>query len=98
MDIAKELKIAIDTGKVEIGFKTSLKAIDKKKAKLIIIASNIPEEMKSKIKAKCGSEIPIYIFPGTSWDLGSACGRPHMVSTVAIIDPGESSILKIKEG
>ncbi|NHV46084.1 MAG: 50S ribosomal protein L30e [Candidatus Methanomethylicota archaeon] len=97
MDISKELKIAMSTGKVEIGFKTSLKAINNKKAKLIIVASNIPEKMKSKIEAKCNN-VPIYIFPGTSWELGSVCGRPHMVSTVAIIDPGESSILKIKEG
>ncbi|MDH5806570.1 MAG: 50S ribosomal protein L30e [Candidatus Methanomethylicaceae archaeon] len=94
MDIAKELKIVINTGKVEMGYKTTLKAINKKRAKLIIMASNLPEKISSKIKQAAGDSIPIYVFPGSSWDLGSACGRPHTVTSLAIIDPGESSILK----
>lgn len=94
MDIAKELKIAINTGKVEMGFRTTLKAIIKKRAKLIIMASNVPEELSSKIRRAAGSAIPIYVFPGSSWDLGSLCGRPHTITSIAIIDPGESSILK----
>jgi len=28
--------------------------------------------------------------------LGKACGRPHMVSALAIVDAGESDILSLK--
>ncbi|MCX8170056.1 MAG: ribosomal L7Ae/L30e/S12e/Gadd45 family protein, partial [Candidatus Methanomethyliaceae archaeon] len=75
MDLAKELKIAMNTGKVEIGYRTTIKAINRKHAKLIIMASNIPEKMSSKIKQATENSIPVFIFPGSSWDLGSICGR-----------------------
>ncbi|MCS7097669.1 MAG: 50S ribosomal protein L30e [Candidatus Methanomethyliaceae archaeon] len=94
MDLAKELKVAMNTGKVEIGYRTTIKAINRKHAKLIIMASNIPEKMAIKIKQAAGNSIPIFTFPGSSWDLGSVCGRPHTITSIAIIDPGESSILE----
>lgn len=98
MDLSKELKVAIGTGKIEIGYRVSLKALRKKKAKLIVMASNTPQELSLKIKEAAGSEVPLYIFPGSSWDLGGICGRPYPVTTLAVIDPGESSILKLREG
>jgi len=97
MDIAKEIKVAINTGKVEIGFKVGLKTANKKKAKLIVLANNAPEEIATKVKASAG-ETPIYRYPGSSWELGGLCGKPYPVSTLAVVDPGESAILKIKEG
>ncbi|MEM3364873.1 MAG: 50S ribosomal protein L30e [Candidatus Methanomethyliaceae archaeon] len=98
MDLSKELKVAISTGKVEVGYKVSLKALNRKKAKLIVMASNTPEDLSSRIKQIAGTEVPLYIFPGSSWDLGGVCGKPYPVTTIAIIDPGESSILQLKEG
>ncbi len=98
MDLSKELKVAISTGKVEIGYKVSLKALNRKKAKLIVMASNTPESLSSRIKQAAGTEVPLYIFPGSSWDLGGVCGKPYPVTTIAIIDPGESSILQLKGG
>jgi large subunit ribosomal protein L30e len=97
MDLAKELKVALNSGKVEIGFKVGLKTANKKKAKLIVVASNAPETLLAKIKASAG-EVPVYNYTGSSWDLGGICGKPFPVSTIAIIDPGESAILKLKEG
>ncbi|MGC8936001.1 MAG: 50S ribosomal protein L30e [Candidatus Methanomethylicaceae archaeon] len=98
MDLSKELKVAIGTGKVEIGYKVSLKALKKKRAKLIVMASNTPENLSSRIKQFAGTEVPLYLFPGSSWDLGGICGKPYPVTTVAVLDPGESSILQLKEG
>ncbi|MBM5805538.1 MAG: 50S ribosomal protein L30e [Candidatus Verstraetearchaeota archaeon] len=98
MDLSKELKVALNTGKVEIGYKVSLKIASKKKAKLIVVASNAPESLFVKVKQAAGSEVPIYKYPGSSWDLGGICGKPFPVSTITIIDPGESAILKVQEG
>jgi large subunit ribosomal protein L30e len=97
MDLAKELKVAINSGKVEIGFKVGLKTVNKKKAKLIVVAANAPEALLAKVKTSAG-EVPVYNYPGSSWELGGLCGKPFPVSTIAIIDPGESAILKVKEG
>jgi large subunit ribosomal protein L30e len=97
MDLSKELKITLNTGKVEIGYKVGLKTLNKKKAKLVVVASNSPETLFSKIKQAAG-DIPIYKFPGSSWDLGGLCGKSFPVTTISIIDPGESGILKVQEG
>jgi large subunit ribosomal protein L30e len=98
MDLSRELKVALNTGKVEIGYRVGLKTASKKKAKLIVIASNTPENFLEKVKQIVGADIPIYKFPGSSWDLGGICGKPFPVSTITIIDPGESAILKVEEG
>ncbi|HIH03297.1 MAG TPA: 50S ribosomal protein L30e, partial [Methanoregulaceae archaeon] len=33
---------------------------------------------------------------GSSVQLGKACGKPHMVSALAVVDPGESDITSLK--
>ena len=96
MDISKELKVAIKTGKVEVGYKVSLKTLAKKKAKLVVVSANTPTDLISKIKATSG-EIPVYTYPGSSWELGGLCGKPFHVTTVTIIEPGESGILKLEK-
>lgn len=97
MDIAKELKITLSTGKVEIGYKVGLKILGKNKAKLVVVSSNMPESLLKKIQ-KAAEGIPLYKFPGSSWDLGGLCGKPFPVTTVAVLDPGESGMLKPQEG
>ena len=96
MDISKELKVAIKTGKVEVGHKVALKTLEKKKAKLVVVSANTPTDLISKIKAASG-EILVYTYPGSSWELGGLCGKPFPVTTVTIIEPGESGILKLEK-
>ncbi|MFX1487282.1 MAG: 50S ribosomal protein L30e [Promethearchaeota archaeon] len=98
IDVDKALRITIKSGKIIIGSKRTLEDIKKGKTKLVIMASNVPSEISKDIEyyAKIG-KIPTYVYPGTSWDLGSVCGKPFMVSTLAITDPGDSNILKLAE-
>jgi large subunit ribosomal protein L30e len=96
MDLSKELKVALKTGKVEVGYKTGLKNIGNKKAKLIVVSANTPADLFSKIKSAAG-EIPFYKYPGSSWELGGLCGKPFRVTTITIIEPGESGILKLEK-
>lgn len=96
MDISKELKVAIKTGKVEVGHKVGLKTLGKKKAKLVVVSANTPIDLVSKIKAAAG-DIAVYTYPGSSWDLGGLCGKPFPVTTVTVIEPGESGILKLEK-
>lgn len=93
MDLSKELKVALNTGKVEIGYRVGLKTLKKGNAKLVVVSSNVPEGLFEKIK-ESAKETPIHRYPGSSWDLGGLCGKPFPVTTIAVIDPGESAILQ----
>jgi len=92
--LAKALAIAVRTGKVTVGFKEAFEALRGGKAKLVIVAKNLPEELKGKLErvAKL-AETPILESEVSSLDLGAACGKPYTVSVLAIRDPGDSDIL-----
>ncbi|WP_069806597.1 50S ribosomal protein L30e [Vulcanisaeta thermophila] len=99
IDISRELQVAINTGKVMLGYKESLKAVMDGSAKLVIVASNTPPHMLETIMyyAKIAN-IPVYTFQGSSWDLGAAARKPFKISTIAVVDPGESNILALITG
>ena len=44
--------------------------------------------------AKLGN-IPVYVYPGTSAELGAACGKPFVVMMLGIVDEGQSRIVDI---
>jgi large subunit ribosomal protein L30e len=98
-DISKSIRIAVKTGVVAIGFESTLKSIKKGKAKLVIMARNPAEDLKKQIEYYCRmSQIPVYEFKSSSWDLGSTCGKPFMISAMAIQEPGDSNIIQITAG
>ena len=98
MDLTKQLKIAVKTGKVSYGCTEALKAARSGRAKLIVLASNCPESERSAIlhSAKL-SELPVYIYAGSSVDLKTVCEKPFLVAAVAIREAGDSEILKVVE-
>jgi len=99
VDFTRELRVAIDTGKVVIGTKETLKQLRMGKPKMIILAANCPEEIRIEIEyfSKL-AHVPVYVYPGSSLDLGQVCKRRHMVVALAILDPGDSNILGLVEG
>ena len=99
VDFAFELRKAEETGKIVMGAKKSIQYAKMGGAKLIIVAKNARPEVKEDIEyyAKL-SGIPIYEFDGTSVELGTLLGRPHTVSALAVLDPGESRILALVGG
>lgn len=98
IDIERELKIALRTGRVEIGSNVTIKNAKLGRGKLIIIASNCPDEIKGDILYYSRlSKIPVYVYPGSSWDLGAICGKLFMVASLTVIDPGDSEILYLVE-
>jgi len=99
VDFAFELRKAEETGKIVMGAKKSIQYAKMGGARLIIVAKNARPEVKEDIEyyAKL-SGIPIYEFDGTSVELGTLLGRPHTVSALAVLDPGESRILALVGG
>ncbi|MFX1449512.1 MAG: 50S ribosomal protein L30e [Promethearchaeota archaeon] len=90
------IKIAMKTGKVIIGSKKSIASIIKNKAQLIIKAANCPHNITEELKYYTKlTNIPIHTYKGSSLDLGFVCGKPFMISTIAIEEAGDSEILKL---
>jgi len=98
MDLDKQLKILVKTGKVEFGSKQALEAARSGKAKLIVLASNCPMEEKGAIMEGARlSGLRVLNYTGTSIDLGVACDRLHPVAALAVKELGDSEILKAAE-
>ncbi|HJM81259.1 MAG TPA: 50S ribosomal protein L30e [Candidatus Poseidoniia archaeon] len=93
MDLNKALRLAIDTGNVHLGSKQSSKAVNSGSAKLIILASNCPEETINFVKS---GKTPVHSFSENNSALGAACGKPFPISAVAILDGGKSDVLTLK--
>ena len=96
MDASKEIRRAVDTGKVIFGTKNSEKSLKNGTGKLIIIAENTPKLVKEKLVtfAEIG-QTPHFIFEGPGLELGSICGKPFTISTMVILDKGKSKVLEI---
>jgi len=95
-DIINALQTCVRTGQVVIGSRKTIKLAMHGKAKLIVLASNAPPEIKRDIKyyAKL-SKIPVLEIPSTNIELGTIVGKPFGVSSMAIINPGQSNILDL---
>jgi large subunit ribosomal protein L30e len=95
MDFNASLRKAIKTGDVILGRNQTEDSIQQGKARLVILAKNSPESFKKFASQKEG--LPVHIYEGSSMQLGKACGKPFLVSALAVIDPGESDILSLQE-
>ncbi|MEM4359406.1 MAG: 50S ribosomal protein L30e [Candidatus Bilamarchaeaceae archaeon] len=89
------VRIAVESGKVEFGARTGIMATLLGRAKVFVIASNTPEDVKTKITDLANkSRIPVIVFPGSTLELGSVCGKPFPVSVLSVYDEGNSNILQ----
>jgi large subunit ribosomal protein L30e len=94
MDFNASLRRAIKTGDVLLGRNKTEKCINEGKAQIVVVAKNSPADFKASLTGK--EDLFVYTYDGSSVALGKACGKPFMVSALAVIDPGESDILALK--
>jgi len=93
IDITRELRTLVTTGKVALGAEQAKKALKAKSARLVIVAANVSRGNAEAISRF--ENAPVYRFPGTSLELGSACGKPFAVSVLTVLAPGESGIMSL---
>ncbi len=95
--VEKALELAVSRGRVIFGTHKVQQELVKGNVKLIVLANNCPEDYRDRILHLANlSGIPhLTLEHRGSWDLGALCGRPHRVSTLGIIDPGDSNILEL---
>jgi large subunit ribosomal protein L30e len=82
------------TGEVLLGQNMTAQSIDNGSAQMVVVAGNCPENFREMLKSK--DNLFVYTYEGSSVQLGKACGKPFMVSALAVINPGESDILSLK--
>ncbi len=97
VDANKEIRRAVDTGKVAFGLRETQKKILAGEGKLVIVTKNLPINEKEVIKqlAKV-EEKKFYEYPDSGLVLGRACGKPFVISTMLILDEGKSKALELE--
>lgn len=99
MDIAREIRRAVDTGKVLFGVRQSERSVLKGVAELIVISDNAPQRVRDRIKRLCSvGSVPVLEFRGSGLTLGGACGKPFVVSVLCIEKPGKSRVMDALKG
>ncbi len=86
------LSVAKDKGKIKKGVNETTKSVERKTAKLVVIAEDVsPPEVVVHLPILCKeSDIP-YAFVPTRKDLGAAVGIEVSTSSVAVEDAGDAS-------
>nr|XP_058920408.1 large ribosomal subunit protein eL30-like [Kogia breviceps] len=88
------LQLVMKSGKYVLGYKLTLKMIRQGKVKLVILA-NCPALKKSEIEYYAMlAKTCVHHYSGNNIELGRVCGKYYRVYTLAIIDPGDSDIIK----
>ncbi len=82
-EISSEIKDLIEKGKAIYGMRKCLKYLKMNEPKKVIIASNIPENLKNDIYSLVNPK-KIEIFEGTSLEMGKAIGKPYSVCIIVI--------------
>lgn len=82
------------TGKIKRGTNETTKAVERGKAKLVVIAENVnPEEIVMHLPSLCEEKNVPYVYVKTKEELGRAAGLDVSAASVAIIEPGEGKSL-----
>merc|ERR1712127_593474 len=92
--INSRLALVMKSGKVTLGYKSTLKSLRMGKSKLVLISSNCPPLRKSEIEyyamlAKTG----VHHYAGNNIGLGTACGKMFRCGVLSVTDQGDSDIL-----
>ena len=94
MDIARQLKQGINTGELVFGQRQTSSHCSKGDAKLVLVAANCPESFVNDLRNSHPS-VPIHQVPMVNRQLGAACGKPFPISSLCILDEGQSELLQL---
>ncbi len=99
MDLNKAIRLAVDTGSVDLGSDRAKKNALSGKGKLIIVAANCEKFFKRDVERYAQlSGIPLVQFAGSSVELGNVCGKPFPVQALTVHEAGNSTILEAVSG
>ncbi|MAH98364.1 MAG: 50S ribosomal protein L30e [Euryarchaeota archaeon] len=94
MDIPRQLKQGISTGALVFGQRQTSSHCSKGSAKLVLVAANCPESFINDLRNSHPS-VPIHQVTMVNRQLGAACGKPFPISSLCVIDAGQSELLQL---
>ena len=94
MDLSRQLKNAIATGSLLFGQRQAKDACANGSAKMVILAANCPEDYSTALRAS-HPEVTMHRARMVNRELGIACGKPFSVSTITVIDAGDSDLMAL---
>ena len=94
MDLSRQLKNAIATGNLLFGQRQAKDACASGAAKMIILAANCPEDYTTELRA-AHPEVTMHRARMVNRELGIACGKPFSVSTITVLDAGDSDLMAL---
>ena len=95
MDLSRQLKNAIATGNLLFGQRQAKDACANGNAKMVILAANCPEDYCTALRAS-HPEVTMHRARMVNRELGIACGKPFSVSTLTVLDAGNSDLLSLE--
>jgi large subunit ribosomal protein L7Ae len=85
---------ARDTGKIKRGTNEVTKAVERKQAKLVLIAEDVdPPEVVAHLPPLCDEKGIPYLYVPSKQELGAASGIDVAAASAAILEPGEATEL-----
>jgi large subunit ribosomal protein L7Ae len=93
-NVIEALSVAKSTGKLRKGINETTKSVEKRSAKLVVMAEDVqPEEIIIHMPALCEEKGIPYTYVPSKKDLGAAVGMGVGTSSIAIEDAGGASEL-----
>tara|TARA_A100001037_G_scaffold161290_1_gene145227 strand:- start:47 stop:346 length:300 start_codon:yes stop_codon:yes gene_type:complete len=96
MDIVRQLKNALGSGKLLLGQNETAKACANGDAKLVIFAANCQKDYVTDLK-QSHPNVTMHQVELVNRELGVACSKPFHVSTICVIDAGNSELLSLRD-
>mmetsp|Transcript_8580 Transcript_8580/g.12651 ORF Transcript_8580/g.12651 Transcript_8580/m.12651 type:complete len:110 (+) Transcript_8580:32-361(+) len=94
-NINARLALVTKSGKYNLGINETLHNLRTAKAKLVIIANNLPPMRRSEIEYYAMlSKTLVHLYDGNNVDLGTACGKLFPVSVMSVTEAGDSDIIR----
>ena len=95
MDLSRQLKNAIATGNLLFGQRLANDTCANGNAKIVIVAANCHEDYTTDLRA-AHPEVSVHRARMVNRELGIACGKPFSVSTITVLDAGDSDLMALE--
>jgi len=93
MDLVRQLKTALSSGTLLLGQNQTSDACATGDAELVIFAANC--ELIDDLTSR-HPDVPMHRVNMVNRDLGAACAKPFHISTICVIDAGNSDLLSLQ--
>ncbi|KAF7703805.1 60S ribosomal protein L30 [Cucumispora dikerogammari] len=99
ISLIDNLPLAISTGKITFGYKSTLRSLMSKECKLVILTKNFPPVRAKVIRhyAKIAGNVPIYLYEGNNNELMESAKTHHRIGVLSVLDEGNAGLSKFLE-